>query len=85
MRATCFFHVMQIMQNADMGVPVSITVPLSLETKQLIEAIAKSHPVATKASIARHALEIGLREVAKSYPPHLGVDMRLKRNREAVR
>lgn len=85
MRATCFFQKMQILHNARMAVPTSITVPLSLETKEIIEAIAKAHPVATRASIARHALEIGLREVLKSYPPALDVDLSLKKNRQAVR
>jgi hypothetical protein len=68
-----------------MGVPIKISVPVSIETKARIEAIVQAHPITNPAAIARAAIEEGLRILEAKYPPRLDVDMKLKKNREGVR
>jgi hypothetical protein len=72
--------------SAFMGVPIKISVPVSIETKERINRIVEAHPITNPAAIARAAIEAGLAILETKYPPNLDQDTRLKSVRKpAVR
>jgi metal-responsive CopG/Arc/MetJ family transcriptional regulator len=46
-----------------------ITVPITANIAERIDAIVRAQPITTRATIARYALEKGLGAIEKAYPP----------------
>jgi hypothetical protein len=51
-----------------MSVPERITVAITIKTADTLTAIAQAHPIGSRTSIARRAMELGLKEILKQYP-----------------
>jgi hypothetical protein len=63
-----------------MSVPERITVAITIQTADTLTAIAKAHPIGSRTSIARRAMELGLREILRQYPvpPNTASDSQTK-------